>query len=457
MATPVLGTLQIANLAAAGRFAGSDASGNLTWHNSTGAVNVMDPAYGATGNGSTDDTSAISAALATGLPVYFPSGTYLISSAISPVTGQILFGDGPQHTTIHQSSTSAHGIYWTDQYAVCIRDMKISGPTTGTGDGIHVDKTTQVPVNCLFQNLQIYHFGEYGVFMNTPVTTTFQTVETQNSGSYGWYIENGTSTTFIGCYSNADNARGFNLNSMTYSAFHGCAADNTIGGYGYVLSACSAIAMNGCGAESQTTTGTYEIIGGNSITLNSCESFANPGIALNINSSALNVTVVGFYERSPSGGATNSIKVTSGSSVTVINPTITTATSYAAGTVTSIQNGIIQPAVQNTVLTDASTVAVNAALCGISGNFRLTLTASGHTIGAPTNPVDGQSVIFEIVQPASGGPYTVTWATGTGAYEFSTGLPTPTLSIAANARDYVGFVYNATANIWSCVAYQLGF
>lgn len=47
-------------------------------------VNVKDFAYGAVGNGSTDDTAAFQAACDTGSPVvYVPPGTYLISSAIT--------------------------------------------------------------------------------------------------------------------------------------------------------------------------------------------------------------------------------------------------------------------------------------------------------------------------------------------------------------------------------------
>lgn len=62
--------------------------------------NVMD--YGATGNGTTDDTAAINAAIAaaapssqpTGNTVFFPAGTYLVSSALTVPAGVILEGTG---------------------------------------------------------------------------------------------------------------------------------------------------------------------------------------------------------------------------------------------------------------------------------------------------------------------------------------------------------------------------
>lgn len=47
-------------------------------------VNVKDPAYGATGNGSTDDTTAIQNALNAGGITFFPAGTYLTAQLTIP-------------------------------------------------------------------------------------------------------------------------------------------------------------------------------------------------------------------------------------------------------------------------------------------------------------------------------------------------------------------------------------
>lgn len=61
-------------------------------------VSVTD--YGAKGDGVTDDTAAIQAAIATGKNVYFPAGTYKIISALEPAAGTTLYGDGIDQTTI---------------------------------------------------------------------------------------------------------------------------------------------------------------------------------------------------------------------------------------------------------------------------------------------------------------------------------------------------------------------
>lgn len=64
--------------------------------------NVLD--HGALGNGVADDTAAINAAIATGKPVFFPAGTYLISSDLVPGSGQLLEGAGRSKTTIKKTA-----------------------------------------------------------------------------------------------------------------------------------------------------------------------------------------------------------------------------------------------------------------------------------------------------------------------------------------------------------------
>lgn len=72
-------------------------------------VNVKDPAYGAIGDGVTDDTEAIRSAIETGpnVTVYFPAGTYLVTSTII-ISGKAtyLVGDGDQVTFIQFDPTA---------------------------------------------------------------------------------------------------------------------------------------------------------------------------------------------------------------------------------------------------------------------------------------------------------------------------------------------------------------
>lgn len=100
-------------------------------------------------------------------------------------------------------------------------------------------------------------------------------------------------------------------------------------------------------------------------------------------------------------------------------------------------------------LTDASTIAVNA---GAGSDFRVTL-GGNRTLGAPTNPVDGQKIVFQVTQDGTGSR-TLAY---NAAYEFGTGLASPTLSTGAGLTDLLGFIYNATKAKWLFVAFVSGF
>lgn len=114
---------------------------------------------------------------------------------------------------------------------------------------------------------------------------------------------------------------------------------------------------------------------------------------------------------------------------------------------TTVQPGAVAPAV--VVLADAATIAVDASL---GNDFRLTI-AGNRTVGTPANPADGQKVTFQVTQGA-GGPFTLSWGSG---FEFSTGLPQPTLSTTAGQTDLLGFIYNANKGKWLLVAFVSGF
>lgn len=104
-----------------------------------------------------------------------------------------------------------------------------------------------------------------------------------------------------------------------------------------------------------------------------------------------------------------------------------------------------------TVLTDAATIAVDASL---GNDFRVTL-GGNRTMGAPSNPADGQAVTFEVVQDATGSR-TLAWASGAGGYSFGSGSA-PTLSTAAGKTDLAAFRYSASKGAWLYLGSSGGF
>lgn len=100
-------------------------------------------------------------------------------------------------------------------------------------------------------------------------------------------------------------------------------------------------------------------------------------------------------------------------------------------------------------LTDATTIATDASL----GNyFRVTL-GGNRTLGNPTNMVDGQKCIWELIQDGTGSR-TITLGS---AFALGTDISAVTLTTTASKRDFLGAIYNSTAAKWYVIAFVKGY
>jgi hypothetical protein len=100
-------------------------------------------------------------------------------------------------------------------------------------------------------------------------------------------------------------------------------------------------------------------------------------------------------------------------------------------------------------LTDAATIATDASL---GNHFRVTL-GGNRTLGNPTNPTDGQRIIWEIIQDATGSR-TISLDT---KFALGTDITAVTLTTTASKRDFIGAVYNSTADKWYVIAFVRGY
>lgn len=128
----------------------------------------------------------------------------------------------------------------------------------------------------------------------------------------------------------------------------------------------------------------------------------------------------------------------------------------ASGTTQEMPTGdVVTPAVIGLVpwapvaLTDAATIATDASL---GTHFRVTL-AGNRTLGNPTNPIDGQRCVWELIQDGTGSR-TITLGSN---FALGTSIATVTLTTTASKRDFLGAIYNSTAGKWYITAFSKGY
>jgi hypothetical protein len=131
--------------------------------------------YGATGNGSTDDTTAlqncINAAQSQGKIAYIPSGTYKITSPLS-VPAVSVQGAGMWYTTIHQANDISVVRFNLTNSSAFLGDMMLIGEVSNRNDS-----ATDSAID--------YHGG---------TGSTVQNIWTEHT-KCGWWVGNSGSTT----------------------------------------------------------------------------------------------------------------------------------------------------------------------------------------------------------------------------------------------------------------------
>ncbi len=100
-------------------------------------------------------------------------------------------------------------------------------------------------------------------------------------------------------------------------------------------------------------------------------------------------------------------------------------------------------------LTDGATINTDASL----GNIFTVTLGGNRAIANPTNPTDGQKIIYRLKQDGVG-TRTVSWG---AVFRFGTDVTAPVLTTTINKTDYIGFVYNATDTTWDCLAVSRGY
>lgn len=97
-------------------------------------------------------------------------------------------------------------------------------------------------------------------------------------------------------------------------------------------------------------------------------------------------------------------------------------------------------------------LATLASDCSAGNHFRVVLRGNV-TLSAPTNARDGQRLVWEFIQDNTGSR-TVTL---NSVFDFGTDITSFTATTTANARDFLGCIYNKAENKFYVVAVSKGY
>lgn len=418
--------------------------------------NVKD--YGAKGDGSTDDTTAIQTAItAVGAlhgTLFFPEGTYVISAALdlgwNQCQGLKLQGagaggyrSGTVGSIIKQTSTTAHGIVCHDTVGFSMSDMVLRGPGSGSGDGIHFTWAANTNiVNIRLDNVIVGYFGGHGISTQTMITSSLRNVTSHDNGGDGFHLYGGgTSTSFDGCHAFSNAGYGWYIDNIGYCSWNACAADANSTGW-YFTGGAAGCTLNGCGTEENTADGLV-INGVYNMTVNGFSVYGNHHYGVWVQNNSYRVILNNIWETSGSG-AVNSIVVGWGPIITLNGYATQAPLSLVnSSSITILQDGAMTvkslTAAQKMVggyvtLADAATITLDASL---GNTFYLPLVGD-RTLANPINPTNGQRITL-IVRQGNGGGHALTFQ---WQYWFTTQNPMPTMSTNLNTADYFDFVYD---------------
>lgn len=131
--------------------------------------------YGAVGDGVTDDTTAIQNAVNSENIVFFPAGTYLVSSPISIPSNRTLFGEGAASVISYTGTTTSRGAFYINSGSssayvdnVTVRDLKLLGQVASLGFSqfVHLISFSGVR-DCVIERCVIEGFRGDGILIGS--------------------------------------------------------------------------------------------------------------------------------------------------------------------------------------------------------------------------------------------------------------------------------------------------
>lgn len=423
-------------------------------------VSVKD--FGAMGDGVTDDTAAIQAAIdfvyaAGGGTVLVPTGVYLINAPLSIISAVSLIGKGQRSSiirkttnTVASGSATARGGAVTDSFSVdsiielrhgnnsysnyiLISEITLEKSSYAASSyGVYAPRADHIELrNVYIANCQTgyYTFDTWmSEFTNVYVygaVTSFQWAN--DSTGFG----TGTSCTFTRCWSRNENtvsnpAFGFNIFGLTYSAFINCAVEKLVplgGGlaHAFFFLTCNGITLTSCGTEASASSAIYAL--SSVLMVNGHRTFQMSGntsgtlSTIFADASQITLSSCRFEATSPANSIFNWV-IQNGASVIELNPQLSpsggnTFVSYSSGASrTRFTSGTIQ--VFDSTGTKANAAFLDANSLLPAAAFYTTRGQVSATAGVPIN-----------IGTVSTGSFTVyVWVNSSGTNYMTQGVVT---------------------------------
>ena len=422
-------------------------------------VSVKD--FGAVGDGVADDTAAIQAAIATGLPVYFPrpSVAYTTSQTITLTAPATLFGDPETRIKLTAADVAVvqfdytnggpffdHG-GWLENFVLdadgnAPDGLSLKGVISANFPNIRVTNTTVTGLHlhwaqlCYFENFTVSDNVEAfsvipvnGVLADTASCSanTFTNICIEKVSGAGIKGVSLVNSLFLNGTSEG-NAIGIELGETPVGSL--VAIGNTVVGMDLEVNSTTDII---CYASS-----------GNNDFISLKAGFNSPAIQIKANSNRNYFT----------GGITSGFDIEAGATNTTITSVsllgaLATITDAGTGTrVNDVYNISVPARLPDTKLFTRTEAVVAgggsyAIDCTTADYVVLQATGATMTISAPTSPVDGQAIDVSIWN-VSGGALTVTW----DAVFRTNGWVNP----ANGANRSIRFRYNSNFGRWYPIA-----
>lgn len=185
-------------------------------------VSVKD--FGAVGDGVTDDTAAIQAAIdaldsAGGGSVFFPIGTYKLTSALSIVDSIQFIGASKAATILYQTGTSGEHVLSGDATSsFSLKSITLQG-NASSGDGMKVVDTSGSVSHILVDDVRVTAVGGDGISLENPRNVKLNRVTVDNCASDGVYIDVNTGAnaiSFSDVYVNTNGGYGILIDGAGY-------------------------------------------------------------------------------------------------------------------------------------------------------------------------------------------------------------------------------------------------